>query len=248
MPGVAADVVTCRCTWARFFRRPTPSAHAKRHRRTGARVKAEELIVLATAHGIDLMQAAGATERQRRPQQKQRRVPGLGVVRVLEPPPEQRAHGVASRTTTRPEWSLAELGQAAHGVPPVPFMAACYAFAGDRSVYWKLWEALLFEAGRLKRANAWPHAIRGSDGRPRFYLSEIAALVLDEDANPHFFLRAPKLYAIYLGIDDQAWTPILFERFDAVKMRYLSWLETARRIIQPRLSEHEDVDGDSSAA
>ena len=209
-------------------------------------MKADELVALAAAHGIDLVQAARVGSHKRRPDVRTERFQGGRTAPVLQHPPRMPAHGTATRTDERPEWTIAELGQAAQGVPEIPFLAACYSFAGDASVYWKLWDALHFTALRLRTRNNWAAQVRGVDGHARFYLAEIAQLVLDEDAFPSFFAAAPatekhaSLYAIYLHIDEVVWKRTVFERFDALKLRYLTWLDTAKAIIQPRLRDHID--------
>lgn len=210
-------------------------------------MKADELIALAAAHGIDLVQAARMGENAPRRDVVQQRFESGRRAPVLQPPPKMLAHGKATPTYDRPEWSLAELGQAAKDVPQVAFWAACFAFAGDRSVYWKLWDALLAESIRLRRLKRWPAQVPGMDGRPRHYLAEIAQLVLDEDAHPHIFRAAPALYAVYVGVNDHIWSRHVFERFDQVKLRYLGWLATAQGIISPRLRSPEQAELDDVA-
>jgi hypothetical protein len=202
-------------------------------------MKAEELISLASARGIDLVQAARLGGQP----------PAADTVRIrnaagryftaLRQRSGLEAQGRGSPSHERPGWTLAELAQAAAGVSRVHFMAACYSLAGDRSVYWKLWEALHFTALRLRTRNNWPKQIRDAEGAPIFYLEQLVQLILDEDANAHLFNSAPALYAIYLRIDEQTWRRAVFERFDAVKLRYLGWIDQAMRTMQPRLEESE---------
>src|SRR5437868_3748493 len=114
-------------------------------------MKAEELVSLAAAHGVDLVQAASRCAPGGRRDATLRRHGTNGhAYSVLIAPSAQRANGHASRSFERQPWSLAELGQAAAGVPKVPFMAACYAFAGDVSTYWPLWSELQQTAQQLR--------------------------------------------------------------------------------------------------
>ena len=157
------------------------------------------------------------------------------------------AHGISldrlphgSAGTARPEWTVAELGQAAYGVPRVAFEAACYAYAGDMGLQEGLWQALLHEATWLRRRERWPPTCRGIAGDTVNYLPPLARLVLVEDAHRRYFTVAPGLYAIYLGVTEPTWERELRERFVAVQLVYLGWLATARRIMWPRLTDEPD--------
>lgn len=206
-------------------------------------MKAEELVALCAAHGIDLVQAAGQTGAPPARDTMRVRNQAGRLYDVLRPPSGLEARGSSSPTYDRPTWSAAELGQAAQGVPPVYFMAACYSFAGDRSVYWKLWQALNFSVAQMAARHNWPAQVRGARGTPsHFYFASLSQLVLDEDANPHIFAAAPTLYAIYMAVDEDVWQGNLFERFDLAKLRYLGWIEQAMRIMQPRLEEHSECE------
>lgn len=203
---------------------------------------AEELVVLAAAHGIDLKHVAGSSTETRKRARRRRR--GEDEVREANGRPLiDTASGGDSGGAKRPAWTVAELGQAAQGVPRIPWLAAQFSWAGDRSAFWELHEALVFQAYRLKRRHRWSPQIVGVDGKPRFYMQELAQLVLDEDQHAHLFAAAasaarkgPSLYAAYLHIEESLWRRKVYERFDALKLRYLIWLDTARWMIQERLS------------
>jgi hypothetical protein len=211
-------------------------------------LRAEELVALASAHGIDLVQAARLTG-SRPARDTVRRGHNGSAYTMLVPPPAQRARGSATQTCDRASWSLAELGQAAAGVPQVPFMAACYAFAGDHSVYWKLWEALERSAQDLRARYKWPAQVRGVGGASTFYLERVAQLVLDEDSNQALFNAVPatdthpSLYALFLQIEEHVWRRGVFERFDQVKLKFQGWVAEAIHRMQPRLDELVE-DGD----
>jgi hypothetical protein len=149
------------------------------------RMLAEQLIALAGAHGVDLLAAARMSAPETRaPNPLRRRANG--------------ANGKPTRSSARPAWTLAELGQAAAGVPAIPFMAACFAFVGDRGDYWRLHAALFREAQILRDRNSWPAEVTYFHSLQRPYLQHLAKLVLDEDASPQVFRTAPQLFAIYL--------------------------------------------------
>jgi len=204
-------------------------------------LRAEELVSLAAAHGVDLVGAAGrltAGNSHARGMTRQRGTNGHRYQELVEPS-ALRATGKASHTFHRPAWTVAELGQAAAGVAEIPFKAACYAFAGDRSVYWQLWSALQHAAHQLRARHSWPAQVRDVEGAAHFYLEALAQLVLDEDANRNLFTSAPALYWIIAGVDESTWKRGVRERFDAVQRRYLGWLGEAMSIMQPRLEELE---------
>ena len=190
-------------------------------------MRAETLIALAGAHGIDLGRVA-------------RMAPPRGRGRKLLTPRKNGVNGKETRTAVKPEWTLAEIGAAAAGVPAIPFMAACYAFAGQRSDFWKLHGALFREAQALQERNYWPVEVIDLHGLPRPYLAHLAKLVLDEDATPQLFRTAPQLYSIYLGVSEKVWDKSIAERFGALKLVWLDWLGHAAAIMQPRLAAEEE--------
>lgn len=205
-----------------------------------SRVRAAELVTLAGAHGIDLTQAAKQTTRV----VSQRQTAWARIRHLLEPNactdvPTQSATGRHSHVATQPAWSLAELGQAAHGVPRIPFLAAMYAYAGDRSCYWPLHTALTLEAVEMRLRWRWPSQVPCVDGETRYYLEPLAALVLDEDANLALFRAAPMLYALCLRVDSKVWERSLAHRFEQIRLRYQGWLSAAESTIQERISEDE---------
>lgn len=204
--------------------------------------------MLAAAHGIDLKHIAGASTPTSGPSVRRRRRTPAEIKTAHGRPQYDTVTGTATRTFRRPAWSLAELGQAAQGVPRIPWLAARFAYGGDREVYWELHDALTIEAVRLKRQNAWSPHIVGIDGMPRFYLLDLAQLVLDEEQHAPLFAAAPasgkrpSLYAVYLHIEEALWSRRIFERFDLLKLRYLSWIDTANAMIQRKLSQRGECD------
>lgn len=201
-------------------------------------MRAEELVALASAHGVDLAHNARLGTPGRRHATERRRGTNGHSYEVLTAPSAQRANGRASYTHARPAWSIEDLGQAAAGVPRLPFLAACYSYAGDRSVFWELWAGLEREAQELRTRNGWPAQVRGPAGGPaHFYLERLAQLVLDEDAHPHLFHAAPVLYPIYVSVDEQTWHRSVFHRFDKVRLRFLGWIGECMSIIQTRLED-----------
>lgn len=214
-------------------------------------MKAEELMLLAAAKGVDLKRVAGGSNKDKGPTVRYRRRSEAELEQARGRPIYETVKGRTTIVHRFPTWSIAELGRAAAEVPRVPWLAACFSFAGDRTpaVYWELHNALTFAAYRLQRRHGWSPQIVGIGGHPRFYLLELAQLVLDEDQHRHLFDSQPKLYAAYLHIEEPVWRHKIFERFDALKLRYLIWLETARGMIQAKLStNHNDAEAELDEA
>lgn len=205
-------------------------------------MKAAELITLAGAHGIDLTQAARHTTA--RPKSHLSAL--IERLQRSQIPRDVQARGRQTHVVRRAQWSLAELGQAAEGVPLIPWLAACYRYARDYSCYWALWNQLAIDALELRLKRGWPARVRaaGKDpatqkptGEQRFYLLDLASLVLDEETNGHVFQAAPVLYAHYMGVEPEVWEEGLSERFGVVKQRFSAWVQTAESIINPRLMD-----------
>jgi hypothetical protein len=190
-------------------------------------VRAEQLVALAGAHGVDFVRVA-------------RMAPSRSPATKLLAPRTNGAHAKETRSAARPEWTLAELAQAAAGVPQIPFMAACFAFAGAHDDYWRLHAALFDAAIKLRRVHKWPAQVASTHRTPIFYLENLAQLVLDEDAHPALFRACPQLPAICLGISVPTWDKSVAERYGALQYVWLGWLGHAAAIMQPRLAGEED--------
>jgi hypothetical protein len=203
-------------------------------------LRAAELVTLVSAHGVDLMAAAQQTTTTEAggitafARMRQLMEPNACV-----PPPTRSANGRPSHVATRPEWSIAELGQAAQGLGEEPWLAARYTYAGDHtaSTYWPLHDALSIEALELRRRCGWSAQVTGVDGKKRFYIQQLASLVLDEDANQWLFNVVPQLYAFYMDVAPEVWSRALAHRFERLRNRYHGWLSVAQQLIQARICE-----------
>ena len=130
----------------------------------------------------------------------------------------------------------------------LPWCAARYSFAADRSVYWPLWYGLLYQVRRIAERECWPAQVRSAAGALAFYHEQLAALVLDADANRALFVAARALYAIYMRIEERTWAEQLEPRYRTLQGCYERWLGVARGQIQGWLSEPEPVCAGGSAA
>ena len=187
----------------------------------------EQLISRASAHGIDLIHAAGAaiethgTARKRERTEIEKK---LGIPDVRE-----TASGRESRTARGSNWSIAELAQAAAagGVFGARWLSVRYSIAGDVSCSDELWSSLVYHGSLIARREWWPPRVLGSNGKLKFYREELAQLVLDEDAHKHYFATAPALYSVYMDVTPVEWDKTLDGPFRSLKTLYEGWLTGA---------------------
>lgn len=199
-------------------------------------MKSEDLITLAAAHGVDLLQAAKVASKPTGTNggTMTKWVRGVKTT-VLIGPAANMARGKQDHASVRPTWTLAELGICAREVPEIPFAAACFAFAGDRSKYWKLHGALFDKASRLSKNLVWPIAIADIHSIKRPYLAHLAKLVLDYDSNQSHFNSLPELFAWYMGVTERTWEHDLEGKFRELQSVWDGWLSTALGMIQSKL-------------
>lgn len=215
-------------------------------------IKAETLLAIASPHGADLkaqssQRSAKTLTKPTDTVTKMRR----GVTStILIPPPKYRSAGTADRATKRPAWTLAELGIAAQGIAQVPFLAACYRFAGDASRYWDLWTALRERALNFAQRDQWPTTVMDLHGLDQPYLGHLCILVLDADAQPKQFNARPQLYAEWMRVTPRVWERDLEARFWRLQSVFDAWCSQAAAGIQRRLRDPErgEVDDDFEPA
>lgn len=224
----------------------------------------ERLFSCASAHGIDLRQAAGESANlygagAPRRRQLMRKLAGLeesAEDRERREAQENRAHvresvkGKQSRVARPKMYSHAELGQAlagqvrARGEPPrgglegPAYLAAMYSFGLDASVYEDLYRALRRAMAELAEGDRWPVEVPGLSGEPAHYGDELCKLVLVHDWCQPIFVKIPTLYAIYLGVSEEVWRVKLMSPYTATQVRYERWLARARGYVDHRIYEY----------
>lgn len=210
-------------------------------------MKAEDLLQLANPHGVDLMRVAkNMTSDNPEVMQaakdviKKRFGAGRSAFVLIEPP-GSRAAGKETRSNKRPEWTAAELGQAAGGVPDIYFRTAMFAFTGDRTWWEWLRDELSSEAHHIRDECGWSPVVEIITKCEITYLTQLASLVLDEDAYPSMFKVTPELYPIYMHVTQKTWDRQLEGRFKVIKNVWVSWATEALRMIQPKLRQHEET-------
>lgn len=191
-------------------------------------MKADELIALATAHGIDLKHVAGAASnvfgvaRQRARTPEERRL-GLQVA--------QTARGAGSPQYRGREVGAATVGQAGASIPRMPWLAALYSFAGDSSAYPELHRGLMLQQLKIATRENWPMMVTKRGGRRGYYQGELAALVLDVDRHRPYFAAAPSLHALCIDVDEDIWDRSVSHWYFDLTLEYGRWLAIARAYI-----------------
>ncbi len=200
-------------------------------------MNAEQLLSLANARGIDLKGAAGAAIETKGIGRKRERTE---VERELGIDVQETARGRHSRTYRRPEYSLAELAQAAAagGVKGARWLAVRFSVAGDFGCIDELHDRLSYEAVQIGRRDWWPMQVMCAHGKLEFYRERLARLVLDEDAHRHYFAAAPALFAVCMDVTQPEWDRNLSDPFRSLKAVYEGWLNRALAGIRRGLRGH----------
>lgn len=233
----------------------------------------ERLFSCASAHGIDLRQAAGESANHYgagapRRRRLMRQLAGLETAEEREKRENrerlpQSVKGKHSRVARPRMYSHAELAQSLAGTIREPgqpprgglegpaFLAAMYSFGLDATVYDDLYRALRRTMAELAETDRWPVEIPGLSGEPVHYGDELCRLVLVHDWCQPLFARLPgppSLYAIYLGVTEEVWRSRLMSPYTATQGRYERWLARARGWVDHRIYEFLHGDPDDRVA
>ena len=173
------------------------------------------------------------------------------------------ASGKGTRTTKAATWSHVELGIAAGGkddqgrlhISALAWAAVQHTIANDRTpeTIRTLMCGLRHHANKFATQGNWEAALPARrepvkrDAKtgvriapePRhsvLYLESLCMLVIDEISFRPAFVKAPGLYAIYLGIDQHVWDKTLDDRFRMLQARYAVWYGSALGEIQRRIN------------
>jgi hypothetical protein len=190
-------------------------------------MRAQELVALAKAHGIDLSSIPGIDlgATGKRGKGRDELLAGVEVVPTAEgggsPGARQPYRSSAACDLTEPPW----------------WLAARYSFCSDRTAYWPLWWYLAYQAQRLARREDWPPRARGARGELRFYLLDLSQLVLDAQAARPLFVAAPVLFPAYMQVEPETWQQVLEPRYRSLSGCYERWLGIARGWIGRRLEQ-----------
>jgi hypothetical protein len=209
----------------------------------------ERLFSCASAHGIDLKQAAGESANlygagAPRRRQLMRRLAGLDdAQKVAQEVADNREHlpesvkGKQTRVSRPRLYSHAELGQALSGLPESPYHAAMYSFGLDEGSYDAVYRELRLAMTEMDSRQKWPLKVQATGRRMIHYGDELCEVVLLADWCKPFFMRVPALYAIYLDIPEETWMGTLMRPYLDTLTRYDSWLRIARAFVERRIRE-----------
>ena len=214
----------------------------------------ERLFSCASAHGIDLKQMAGESVSlygagAPRRRQLMRRLSTFGETqeqREEREGRENREHltesvkGKSTRVARPKLYSHAELGQAISGLQGGPYHAAMYSFGLDEASYESVYRELRYAMADIDRREKWPFQANADSRRRTHYGDELCEVVLLADWCKPFFMRAPGLYAVYLGLPEETWTRELIRPYLDTLSRYERWLSIARAHVERAI--HEEFD------
>lgn len=197
-------------------------------------MKPVDLIALASAHGIDLQHIAGNASKTDGVAKKLRRTrSGREWGRDIE----ETVTGSSSRVYRRPAWTHADTGAFSHDVPRMPWLAIRFRIAGDHGGYKELCRGLTMQALRLATRHDWPLQVKKADGSQGFYVSELAALVLDSDFHKADFDKYPILYPACVGVSPDIWEKVVVHYFDDLKSEYDRWVAVGLSIIRREIMD-----------
>lgn len=204
-------------------------------------MKAADLVVLASAHGIDISHTVASETNTRGAARPRRRTE---LERAAGLPVRETVEGKASRVVRPRFWTHAEAGMAGGDVPRMPWLALLYSFGGDRTSYAELHRGLTLKAIRMAEEQHWLWQVSLVSGRRDYYIERLAELVLDHDASPRAFKEAPALFAVYMGVRETVWSNPLYRYFLELQGQYGRWLDVGQgfmsRWLREDLPEVED--------
>lgn len=197
-------------------------------------MKAADLVVLASAHGIDISHTVASETNTRGAARPRRRTE---LERHEHREVRETAGGKASRVVRPRHWSHAEAGMAGCDVPRMPWLAVLYSIGGDREHYSELHRGLTLKALDMAEEQHWPWQVRLASGKRDYYLERLAELVLDYDAFRRAFEQDPALFALYMGVTEPTWSNPLFGYFLELQGQYSRWLDVGQGIMARWLRE-----------
>lgn len=193
-------------------------------------MKAEQLLLMATARGINL--DLGRPKRD---------APSM----VTRTNGELTARGTPTRSARPPEWSPREIGMAAQGMPDVSWRALCWVIGDEPRSRVYLKGALESYAADLSERECWPDRMPrgycGDCGCARDamrYVEDMCALAVIEIAKPSLYSSEARR-AEFFAVQEHTWTRHLSRRYQPLFERANGWYSEGVRYIQRRLNESQ---------
>jgi len=151
--------------------------------------------------------------------------------------------GKQSRVAKPKFYSHAELAHALSGLKGGPFHAAMYSFGLDEQSYEAIYRELRCAMAETDKREKWPLGVNGEGRRRVHYADELCEVVLLADWCKPFFVAAPALYALYLGLPEETWTGQLIRPYLDTLSRYERWLSIARAHVERSIYDELAMQG-----
>jgi hypothetical protein len=216
----------------------------------------ERLFSCASAHGIDLRQAAGECAKLYGPGSPRRRnlMERLAGGRPIDEKAikgtmlesaktvTQTVRGTQTRVAKPKLYSHVELGHALSGLTGAPYLTAMFSFGLDDQVYEDLCRALRKAVAEIAERDRWPLKVDGFTGRQVFFGDELCEVVLAHDWCAPMFAKIPGLYGIMLGVTDDVWRERLMRYYTEALSRYERWQGIARAYVERSTREELEAE------
>lgn len=209
-------------------------------------MKAEHLLLLATARGINLELRRPKRDLEHQGAPRRRVVGEDDNGNVITIPGVVSARGNQDRSTRLPEWSGRELGLATQGMPDIQWRALCWVIGAEEQSRMYLKGELLNRALETKEHEVWPDTFRRGNcdfcgcNRSVKYVEDLCVLALTELAHPNLY-GTESDRANFFSINDHNWRRHVSRIYQSIYAPAHSWYADGIRYIQRRLNQRDEV-------
>ena len=204
-------------------------------------MKAEQLLILASARGIDLGLSRPKRdippEHRGPPRRRKEHPDDPGIPGVLT------AEGKQTRTSRAPEWSARELAMAAQGMPDTSWRALCWVVGQEEQSRMHLKYTLLQLAVERKERESWPDRMKRGDCqdcgclRSTSYVEDLCTLAVAEMATQGMTEIAR---AQFFGLAEHNWRRHVMRLYQPLYQHAQGWYQDGIRYLQSRLNVREN--------
>lgn len=204
-------------------------------------MKAEQLLILASARGIDLQLSRPKRDiplAHRGAPRRRREYPGGPTI-----PGVLTAEGKQTRTSRPAEWSARDLAMAAQGMPDISWRALCWVVGQEEPSRVYLKNELFNIAVERKEREAWPASMKRGDCRncgclrSTHYVEDLCALAVAEMARQGM---AESERATFFGLAEHNWRRHVMTLYYPLYQRGQGWYQDGIRYLQSKLSMREN--------
>lgn len=209
-------------------------------------MKAEQLLILASARGIDLQ--LSRPRRDIPPEHKGAPRRRDVIARTDEHPGDPGIPGILSAQgrqthSSRPaEWSARDLAMAAQGMPDVSWRALCWVVGLEEQSRTYLKNELFRLAVDKKERESWPESMKRGDCRncgclrSTRYVEDLCTLAVTEMANQGMSEVAR---AQFFGLAEHNWRRHVMKIYHSLYAPAHAWYHDGIRYLQSRLNMRE---------